>query len=94
MDECLRVLIEKNKSTIDSYWQYQEQCIDHIPYHLSRNSCIKKSEIPTKMEFSRAFLRQSFFQDPASINNKKKKKTASVYKLNYIYFAFHCFILW
>ena len=35
MDERLRVLKEKNKSTIDSYWQYQEQCIDHIPYHLS-----------------------------------------------------------
>ena len=77
MDECLRVLKEKNKSTIDSYWQYQEQCIDHIPYHrdcranifsdnLSRNSCIKKSV--TKMEFSRAFFRQSFSQGPASIN--------------------------
>ena len=78
MDECLRVLKEKNKSTIDSYWQYQEQCIDHIPYHLSRNSCIKKSVIPTKMEFSRAFFRQSFFQDPASINNKKKKQRQSI----------------
>ena len=36
--------------------------------NLSRNSCIKESVIPTKMEFSRAFFRQSFSQDPASIN--------------------------
>ena len=34
MEMCLRVLKESNKSRFDSYSR-QEQCIDHIPYHLS-----------------------------------------------------------
>ena len=34
MDICLWVLKESNKSRFDSYSR-QEQCIDHIPYHLS-----------------------------------------------------------
>ena len=34
MGICLRVLKESNKSRFDSYSR-QEQCIDHIPYHLS-----------------------------------------------------------
>ena len=37
MDMCLRVLKESNKSRFDSYSR-QEQCIDHIPYYLSRLS--------------------------------------------------------
>ena len=37
MDICLRVLKESNKSRFDSYSR-QEQCIDHIPYYLSRLS--------------------------------------------------------
>ena len=35
MEMCLRVLKESNKSRFDSYSR-QEQCIDHIPYYLSR----------------------------------------------------------
>ena len=54
MDVCLRVLKESNKSRFDSYSR-QKQCIDHIPYflsrlsrahfsdNLSRNSCIQKN---------------------------------------------------
>ena len=34
MEMCLRVLKESNKSRFDSYSR-QEQCIAHIPYHLS-----------------------------------------------------------
>ena len=34
MDICSRVLMEGNKSRIDSYSNL-EQCIDHIPYYLS-----------------------------------------------------------
>ena len=34
MDLCLRVLKGSNKSRFDSY-SVREQCIDHIPYHLS-----------------------------------------------------------
>ena len=37
MKMCLRVLTESNKSRFDSYSR-QEQCIDHIPYYLSRLS--------------------------------------------------------
>ena len=54
MEMCLRELKESNKSRFDSYSR-QEQCIDHIPYYLSRlsrahfsdnlsrNSCIQNS---------------------------------------------------
>ena len=49
-DMCLRVLKESNKIRFDSFSRY-EQCIDHIPYHLSG--------------LSRAhFFRQSFKVDP------------------------------
>ena len=53
MEMCLRELKESNKSRFDSYSR-QEQCIDHIPYYLSRlprahfsdnlsqNSCIQR----------------------------------------------------
>ena len=34
---CLRVLKESNKSRFDRYSR-QKQCIDHIPYYLSRLS--------------------------------------------------------
>ena len=34
MDLCLRVLKESNKSRFDN-GSVREQCIDHIPYHLS-----------------------------------------------------------
>ena len=37
MEVCFRVLKESNKSRFDSYSR-QEQCIDHIPYYLSRLS--------------------------------------------------------
>ena len=32
---CMQVLTESNKSRFDSYSR-QEQCMDHIPYYLSR----------------------------------------------------------
>ena len=35
MDVCLLVLKESNKSRFDIQLQFQEQCIDHIPYYLS-----------------------------------------------------------
>ena len=84
MDECLRVLKKATKvgSTATDSIRNSVLIISHITFrdcranifsgNLSRNSCIKKSVIPTKMEFSRAFFRQSFSQDPASINYKKK----------------------
>ena len=37
MEMCLRVLKKSNKSSFNSYSR-QEQCIDHIPYYLSRLS--------------------------------------------------------
>ena len=35
MDVCLLVLKESNKSRFDIQLQFQEQCIEHIPYYLS-----------------------------------------------------------
>ena len=42
---CLRVLKESNKSRFDRY-SHQKQCIDHIPYYLSRLSCAHFSRNP------------------------------------------------
>ena len=52
MEMCLRVLKESNKSRFDSYSR-QEQCIDHIPYYLSRLSRAHFFQQPTPLAIKR-----------------------------------------